>query len=885
MLETNTTLKAGDRVGNYQIGAMAGAGGMGVVYKALDLKLERTIALKFLPLELNSSEKEKERFLKEARTASSLDHPNIGVIHGVEETTDGRWFIVMAFYEGESLSQKVRKGPIPFDEAVDIAIQMTKGLEAAHGRNIVHRDVKPSNVLITHDGLVKIVDFGLARVVTSASVTQTGGAFGTLGYMSPEQSMGKPIDHRTDIWALGVVLAEMLTGKNPFWHDAVPSIVVAILNEPPRFIDRLPVELQQIVYRTLSKEPAHRYQSCSEVRAALENARNHLPQAAAVDPSAPTESLQSAQFKKYIDQASQSAWGVAIPRKNYAWMLWVGPGAVLALAALALFIIPSLRNRLSGMNFASSEQHIAVLPFDNIGNDPTNAPLAEGLMDSMAGKLSDLDAGGKSLWVVPSSEVRHRNISDPTSALRELGATVVVKGSVARNGPDVHLTVNLIETKDLRQLGSASFEDQAGDLATLQDEAVSGLAKLMHLSVPADIPGSAGALGNPAAYESYLKALGYVQRYDTPGNLDLAITELNEAIKTDPQFALGFAELGEAYRRKSQLDPNPKWIEDVTANCSHALQLDNRLPAPYVTLGNLHTELDKFDLALQEYQHALELDPHNADALMGTAGTYEKMGRIADAEETYKKAAALRPDYWDGYNSLGNFYDRQGKYAEAITQYKHATEMTPDNAVVYLNLAAAYLDRGNPEDLPTAETALKKSIALGPSYPAYANLGFLYLNEKRYPESVAITLKALQLNGNDYLVWANLMTAYQALDQKANFEAARDHAIGLLEQTVTLKPEDALTQVSLAALYAQKGFREKAVTRVQAALARSPDNPNVLELAGETYESLGDRRHALEYIDRALQNGYRFDQLKDAPELQKLLSDPNFRPNPRKSNP
>jgi serine/threonine-protein kinase len=797
----------------------------------------------------------------------------------VEETSDGRWFIVMAFYEGESLSQKIRNGPILFREAVDIAIQMAKGLEAAHRLNIVHRDVKPSNVLITQDGLAKIVDFGLARVVTSASMTQTGGASGTVGYMSPEQSLGKPIDRRTDIWALGVVLAEMLTGQNPFWHGSVPLIVFAILNEAPRSMEGVPIELQQIVYRTLSKEPAHRYQSCSDLRTDLENARTLLAPTAAVDPSAPTVSFKSAQFQKYMDHASQSAWGFVVPRKNHAWKLWIGAGAALALAALPLLVFPSLRNRLARTLLASNEQHIAVLPFDNIGNDPANAPLAEGLMDSLAGKLSDLDVGGKSLWVVPSSEVRHRNISDPTSSLRELGATVVVKGSIARDGQDVHLTVNLIDTKDLRQIGSASFEDRAGDLAMLQDEAVSQLAKLMHINVTTDMLRSTGGSVNPAAYESYLKALGYIQRYDAPGNLDLAITALSEAVKTDPQFALGFAELGEAYRLKYQVDPNPKWIDEVSANCSHALRLNDRLPRAYVTLGRLHTELDEFDLALQEYQRALGLEPHNADALMGSATTYERMGRIADAEETYKRAAVLRPDYWDGYNSLGIFYSHQERYAEAIAQYEHAAELTPDNAVVYVNMAAAYLDRGDPKDLPRAEAALKKSIELSPSYPAYANLAFLYMNEKRFADSVAMSQKALQLNDKDYMVWANLASAYFALNQKDKVEGAREHAISLLEQTVKLKPEDALTQVSLAAFYAQKGLREKAIPRVQAALARSPDDPNVLELAGETYENLGDRRHALEYIEKALKNGYPFETLKDSPDMQNLLSDPNFRPN------
>jgi serine/threonine protein kinase/tetratricopeptide (TPR) repeat protein len=886
MLNSNTAnLRAGDRAGNYQILEMAGAGGMGVVYKALDLKLERTVALKFLPMEVNSSNREKEQFLKEARTASSLDHPNIGVIHGVEETSDGRSFIVMAFYDGESLAQKIRKGPISYREAVDIGIQMAKGLEAAHARNVAHRDVKPGNVLITPGGLVKIVDFGLARTIASASMTQSGGSSGTVGYMSPEQSLGQVIDGRTDIWAMGVVLAEMFTGVNPFSRENVPSMVVAILTDPPRPMKEVPGELQQIVYRALSKDPAHRQQSCAELRRELENVQSKLGPVEAVDNLAPTVSLKAGQLQKYIDHASQSAWGPGAASQNAGWTrkLWIGAGAAVVIALMVL-AFPGTRNRLLGVG-ESSERHIAVLPLDNVGNDPANAPLAEGLMESLAGKLSDLDESGKALWVVPSSEVRQRNISDPTAALRELGATLVVKGSVTRNGRDVRLAVNLIDTKNLRQIGSAHAEDSAGDLVSLQDQVVARLAKLMHVTVSGDLPvSSAASSSNPAAYESYLKALGYLQRYDTPGNLDQAISTLNQAVSTDPQFALGYAELGEAYRLKNLLDPNPQWIEKVSANSNQALKLNDRLPAAYVTLGSVHRNSDKLELALQEYEHALRLEPHNADALMGEASTYEKMGRTADAEETFKKAAAMRPDYWDGYNSLGNFYDRQGKYVEAIAQLQHAAELTPDNAVVEINLAASYLDRGSGADLPAAEQALKKSIALVPSYAAYTNLGLLYLNEKRYSEAVAMTEKALQLNDKDYLVWANLMTAYQGLHQTSKFEEARDHAISLLEQAVKAKPEDALMQVSLAALYAQKGLREKALTRAQAALARSPDNPNVLELAGETYETLGDRHRALECIDRALRNGYPLDQLKGTPELHNLLSDPDFRPVPGKSS-
>jgi eukaryotic-like serine/threonine-protein kinase len=547
MPETKNAILVGEIVGNYRILGVAGAGGMGVVYKALDLKLQRAVALKFLPFDLNVSEKEKDRFLKEARTASSLDHPNIGVIHGVEDTPDGRSFIVMGFYEGESLAQKIRSGFLPLHEALDIAIQMARGLAEAHRRDIVHRDVKPSNVMLTEQGLVKIVDFGLARIVSAQSATQTGGTTGTVGYMSPEQTLGKPVDQRTDIWALGVSFAEMLTGQNPFWRESVPSIVVAILNEPPRAMDGVPLELQQIVYRALSKDPSKRYQSCGEMLSDLEMARSHFPGlATSVNASALTESIRPIEFQKFVDAASHSAWVPATvaernKRKMTAWLV----GGVIAIVTLmGLLLVGPIRKRLQGGSLVESEKHIAVLPFDNSGNDPANEALAQGLMDSLSGKLSNLDVGNQSLWVVPASEVRRHKVIDPSEALRELGATLVVKGNIQREGQDVHLTVNLIDTQNLRQIGSVALEDRAGDLATLQDEAVARLARLMHISVTAEMLRNTGGNVTPAAYEDYLKALGFTQRYDKPGNLDLAIGELENAVKTDPRFALGYAQLG-----------------------------------------------------------------------------------------------------------------------------------------------------------------------------------------------------------------------------------------------------------------------------------------------------------------------------------------------------
>ncbi len=870
---------------------------MGVVYRALDVRLERPVALKFLPEHIISSPEDKERFLREARTASSLDHPNIGVIHGLEETAEGRTFIVMAYYAGETLVRRMRRSPISIGEAVDIAIQIGEGLAAAHAGAVVHRDIKPSNIILAQNGVAKIVDFGLARLA-STNTTQSISTAGTIGYMSPEQTVGKFVDQRTDIWSLGIVLTEMVVGKNPFSRDTPAATIFAILNEPPPAMEEVPIDLLAVMYRALSKEPATRYQSCREMLIDLKEVRTHLdPTVAAAQigggPSSGSThgsssgsisrpshlSARSAaglasELRKHIEQASRPTWGapVAAPR----WYRWVAGIAVLAVVLAGLSFLPPVRDRLSGW-FGRDVEHIAVLPFENVGNDPANEAVSAGLMDNLSSRLTNLEVGKQSLWVVSPSAVRARKITDAAAALHELGATVVVEGSLRRDGQAIHLTVNLVNTKNLRQIGSVTLEDRGGDFSALEDEAVTRVAKLMRIAVTPEMLRGAGGAVNAGAYELYLKALGYTQRYDKAGNLDLAIAALNSAVKADPRFALGFAQLGEAYRLKYRMDKDKKWIDEALGNCQKAQGLDDRLPAVYVTLGKLHGYSGKYDLALQEYQRALQLDPRNADAVIGLATSYDSAGRAADAEAAFRKAVALRPDSWDGYNQLGGFLDDHQRYEEAVAQYRHAIELTPDNAALYLNLGAAYSDMGD-KHYPEAEEALRKSITLEPSYGAYANLGYLYNQHQKFTEAAAATDKALQLDDKDYLVWGNLAIAYVGLKDEGKASRARDREIALLEQAAHDTPRDAMMQANLGMLYAKKKLREKAISRIQSALALSPDDPNVLEAVGEGFEALGDRAQALQYIEKSLQKGYGLAALKSTPDLQGLISDPSFRP-------
>jgi eukaryotic-like serine/threonine-protein kinase len=865
----------GQTIAHYRITEKLGAGGMGVVYKAFDLKLERSVALKFLSPHLVLSSQDKEILLREARAASALDHPNIGVIHGIEESEDHHLFLVMAYYEGETLAQKLARGPIPVRDSLDLAIQIARGLSAAHAKHIVHRDVKPSNTIITKDNIAKIVDFGLARVVASSSATQSFSSTGTLPYMAPEQILGETIDHRSDIWSLGVILVQMITGSHPFIRPNTGAMTFAILNQAPGAVDLAPAVLQPLIYRALSKKPESRYPTSEEMLHALEAARAQITSS----PASPEEltvprSINTSDLKRYAKDASSPRWAAGTPRKTKR--LWAGSLGI-GLVAMLVFFLPSVRERFVGLAYAGSEKHVAVLPFLNIGNDPGYQPVAEGLMDSMTNALSNLEAAQHSLWVVPTSVVRDRKVNDPTSAFHELGATMVVQGSVERKGQDVRLTVLLIDSKRLRQIGSIQLEDGSGDLAALQDQTVTHLARLMKVNVSENARTPSGS-ATPGVYESYLKALGYLQRYDKPGNPDLAISALNSALERDSRFALGYATLGEAYRLKFLMVHDPASVEQAFANCRKALEINERLSLVHVTLGKLQTTLGKNDLALQEFQKGLDINPRDAGALSGLAGVYENTGKIADAEANYKRAIALRPDYWEGYSALGEFYGRQKRVQDSIAQYRRVIELTPDSPEVYSDLAVEFMELKDSGSYAAAEASLQKSIQLAPNYQAYFNLGWLYIQQRRYAEAVAPIRKAVQLNDKDWRVWSLLQLAYTWLKDDEKMRAARAKTLTLLEQYASLNSQEARVQSMLSMFYAEDKLREKAIARANAALSLAPKDPWILADIAETYYDLGDRKRAIQYAQESLKNGYTLADLQEQPALLGLLADPSFRP-------
>jgi serine/threonine protein kinase/tetratricopeptide (TPR) repeat protein len=869
----------GQTISHYRITQKLGAGGMGVVYKAIDLKLERVVALKFLPQDMVVTGSDRERLLREARAASMLDHPNIGVIHGLEESDDRQFFIVMGYYEGMTLAERLDRGVVPIREALDLAIQIARGLSAAHARNIVHRDVKPSNVIITPDSVVKIVDFGLARVVASASATQSISLTGTLPYMAPEQILGEPVDQRSDVWALGVVLVQMITGSHPFVRPNTAAMTFAILNQAPAALDAVPDAVRPVIYRTLSKKPEHRQANASELLSDLESARAQITATPPVSEHPTlTRNLSPRELKKMVQNASTPTWNEPSSR-------WATRAALVAMILLLLLtgtiFLPPVRERLAGMVYASTDKHIAVLPFKNDGNDPAFEPVATGFGDSLTNDLSNLEAAQEGLWVVPASQVHTHHITDASEAFRVLGASMVVEGKIRRKGSVVDATVVLIDAKHMRQIGSADVENRSGDLADLQDQAIHHLVRLIGVKASDDArtPDSKGS--STDTYESYLRGVGLLQRYDKTGNIEQAIDQLRSAVGADPRFALGYAALCDAYRLKYATQRDAAAIGEASANCQKALQIDPSLASVHVNLGAIDAASGRYDQALHEYQSALAARPKDAEALDGIADVYEQTKLFAEAESSFKQAISLRPTYWVSYQHLALFYNRRERYTEAIALLNHVIELTPDNATAYSNLGAVYWGMEDAKSREAAQVAFSKSIALSPSYAAYSNLGYLYLGNKQYNEAAEAFQRALALNDKDWRVWANLFIADQWLNDPGKIQVSREAAIQRIEQALSVAPQDSRAHAMLGTLYGE-GDRDKAISHIQTALRLEPKDADILADAAVTYDQLGERKRAIEYASASLANGSDIKDLQAQPGLQSMLADPSFRPRGKK---
>ena len=866
----------GSIISHYKILEKLGAGAMGVVYKAEDLTLGRLVALKFLPPQYSADADEKRRFIQEARAASALDHPNICTVHEIDESQFGQMFIVMAYYDGETLDKKIKRGALAIEEGIDIGLQIASGLAKAHSQGIVHRDLKPANVIVTGEGVVKILDFGLAKL-GSLQLTPEGTVMGTPAYMSPEQVLQEKVDHRTDIWSAGVVLYEALTGKLPFHGEYHQALTYSIVNEDPKSMselreDVLPKLDQFICTRALAKKVKDRLPDCKQFARELQ-----------VNRTGP--GVTSRRLHAHTTTAPRSPPVRAGP-KTGAWFdrRWraVGIAALCLLLGVAVWaLVLSVAPPGKLETTVPDLKRIAILRFLSPSKDPTSQALCDGLLEIITSELTAMESFHQRLAVVPAREIVQRDIRTPSQAHKEFGANLAVTGSVRFEGDTLRVILTLINNEVMRELSAKTIWGSTTGLRELESKVVTALTGMLGLHFPepnlfqSASPRPTG--GRPGGHQFYLQGRGYLTRYDkTVANVDTAMDLFKRALASGPQDALAHSGLCEAYWRKYRYEKDHRWVRLAVESCEQALKLNDKLAPVHVTQGLVHAGTGEHEKAGADYRRALELDPRDARAYQGLGRAYESLGLFEKAESTLKKAIDVRPESWLGYNHLGLFYYDRGRYADSVEQLRHVVRLTPDNARGYLNLGALlyYV-----EDFDQAREMFEKSIKIEPQFRALSNLGQLYFQDGRDQEAVQLYKRALAmpLRDREYTLWGYLGDAYlRRAETSHKARASYEKAAALASKALEVNPESA-TELSFLALYrARLGQREDALKLITKAVQLPNVTPNEFLRAGEVFELLNDRNAAIGWVLKAMSLGYSVKLVMRSHALRELCKDPEF---------
>ena len=848
----------------FRIEKLLGSGGMGKVYKAFDKELSRTVALKTLQPELVSDHLLAQRFKQELLLASKISHRNILRIHDLSEV-DGVKYITMAFIEGRDLSQLLKEeAPLPLERCLKIARQLCEALDAAHSESVVHRDFKPQNVLVRNDDHVYVSDFGLATSLETAKMgmTRTGAIMGTPRYMSPEQVEGKPVDSRCDLYALGLVLYEMVAGAVPFTGDSTWQLMYQRVQVMPKDVKlvnpALPDYLARVIMHCLEKDPSHRYQSAKEILADLDAGRS---------PSlVGTRSIQ-----------------INLPVVKKRWWYAAG-GGVLFLVSL-LFAVPKIRHWVSatpnvtapapganGLPSASQGKYIAVLPFRVLGDQASLGYVADGLVEAMSAKLFQL----RDVRLASSTAAAK---TDPKSPLpqvaKELGVNLIVHGTVQGSGNNLRVTISLDNMAENRVVWSKEFAGVTGDLLTIEDHIYADLVDALALKPSNDELARAAShpTENIEAYDLYLRGRNAMGGQLKVGNVETAIGNFEKAIKKDPSFALAYTGLADASLRMYREKKDTAWADKALSASQQAERLNDNLAEVHTALGGVYSATGKYAEAIVELRRALELAPNSDEGYRRLGDTYRASGRKEEAIQAYQKGVEVSPYYWFNWNALGTAYYRFGDNQKALQAFQRVTELEPRNAAAYRNIGAVYFQQNKwNECVP----AFQKSLELEQHSATYSNLGTAYFYLKRYDEAIKMFGKALEMKPNDELAVGNLADAYRWSGRKQEAMTTYDKAIALAYKDLQVNPRAADTMGSLALYYAKKGDTAHALEFIRHARSIESENISLLYTQAVVY-CLADRKsESLSVLDEVLQKGYSLEEIRNDPELGELQKLPQF---------